>query len=88
MAALGALVAVLVAIQFGRVIGENLTMAHQLSSLHNDIATLQRRSERQHREIARLRDPNGVIPEIHDRLRMVRPNETMIFVSPNPTTTP
>jgi len=83
-AALGLLVAVLVAIQFGRAIGENVAMARQLSSIRADVATLEKRRLQQHREIARLRDPEGAIPEIHDRLRMVRANETIIFVSPVP----
>lgn len=87
-AALGVLVAVLVAVQFGRVIGENLTMARQLTSARSDIAVLEKRREQQRREIVRLRDPEGAIPEIHDRLRMVRPNETIIFVSPAPAATP
>ena len=87
-AALGVLVAVLVAIQFGRVIGENVTMARQLASARADITVLERRREQQHREIARLRDPEGAIPEIHDRPRLVRPNETIIFVSPAPASTP
>jgi cell division protein FtsB len=88
VAALGLLVAVLVAIQFGRVLGENVSMARQLSSIHADVATLEKRRLEQRREIARLRDPEGAIPEIHDRLRMVRANETIIFVSPVPSSAP
>lgn len=87
-ATLGVLVAVLVAIQFGRVIAENVAMMRQLTAVRGDIATLERRSERQRREIARLHDAEGTIPEIHDRLRMVRSNETIIFVSPVPSATP
>ena len=83
-AALGLLVVTLVAIQFARAIGENLTAAHQLSELRSDIAALQRRRDEQLRELRRLRDPQGAIPEIHDRLRLVRPNEALIFVSPQP----
>ncbi len=30
----------------------------------------------------------GAIPEIHDRLRLVRADEAIIFVSPAPSTTP
>ncbi|MGB8520696.1 MAG: septum formation initiator family protein [Candidatus Tumulicola sp.] len=83
-AALGLLVAVLVAIQFGRAIGENVRMARQLSSIRADVATLEKRRLQQRAEIARLRDPEGAVPEIHDRLRMVSKNETIIFVSPVP----
>jgi cell division protein FtsB len=87
-AAVGLLVAVLVAVQFGRVIAENVTMVRQLASVRGDIVALEKRRSQQRREIARLRDPEGTIPEIHDRLRMVRPNETIIFVSPAPTSAP
>ena len=83
-ATLALLVVTVVGIQFARAIGENLTAAHQLSSLRSDIATLERRRDEQQRELRRLRDPQGAIPEIHDRLRLVRPNETLIFVSPQP----
>lgn len=83
-AALGLLVLTLVAIQFARAIGENLTAAHQVSGLRSDIVALQRRRDEQLRELRRLRDPQGAIPEIHDRLRLVRPNEALIFVSPQP----
>lgn len=87
-AALALLVATLVAIQFTRAIGQNLAAVHELSAIHSEIATLQRRRVEQERELRRLRDPQGVIPEIHDRLRLVRPNEALIFVSPQPATLP
>jgi cell division protein FtsB len=87
-AVVGLLVAVLVSVQFGRVIAENVTMVRQLSSVRGDIVALEKRRSQQRREIARLRDPEGAIPEIHDRLRMVRANETIIFVSPAPTSAP
>jgi cell division protein FtsB len=78
------LVVTLVGIQFARAIGENLAAARQLSQLHSDIAALHARRDEQQRELTRLHDPQGAIPEIHDRLRLVRPNETLIFVSPQP----
>jgi cell division protein FtsB len=82
--ALVLLVVTLVAVQFARAIGQNLTAAHELQSVRSDIAALQRRRAEQQLELRRLRDPQGAIPEIHDRLRLVRPNETLIFVSPQP----
>jgi cell division protein FtsB len=82
--AFGLLAATLVVTQFARAIGENLNAARQLSSIRSDIATLERRRDEQQLELRRLRDPQGAIPEIHDRLRLVRPNETLIFVSPQP----
>ena len=84
------LVFVLVGVQFARVIGENVALARDLSSTQSDIAALQARREWQMRELRRLQVPDGAIPEIHDRLKLVKPNEAIIFVSPapSPATTP
>ncbi len=78
------LVFTLVAIQFARVIDENVALAHELSSTQSDITQLQARREWQLRQLRRLEDPQGAIPEIHDRLRLVRSNEAIVFVSPLP----
>jgi septal ring factor EnvC (AmiA/AmiB activator) len=83
-AGIAVLVAGVVAIQFARAIGENVSAARELSSIRTDIAALQKRRDEQQQELRRLRDPQGAIPEIHDRLRLVRPNEALIFVSPQP----
>ena len=82
------LVVALVAVQFARAIGENLAAVHELSSIRLDITGLEKRRDDQQRELRRLRDPQGAIPEIHDRLRLVRPNEAIIFVSPAPSAAP
>ena len=82
--ALALLVVTLVAIQFARAIGENLSAAHELSAIRSDVAALKHRRDEQRSELRRLREPEGTIPEIHDRLRLVRPNEALIFVSPQP----
>lgn len=74
------LVAVLVAIQFGRVLQANYVMSQRLTSIESDVRALQARRRAQLRDLQRLRDPQGAIPEIHDRLRFVRPNEAIIFV--------
>jgi hypothetical protein len=86
--ALAILVVTLVAIQFARAIGENVGAARELSSIRSDVMALERRRDEQQRELRRLRDPQGAVPEIHDRLRLVRPNEALIFVSPQPATSP
>jgi cell division protein FtsB len=83
-AALILLVASLVIVQFARAIGQNVAAARQLSSLRADIASLERQRDEQQRELNRLRDPEGAVPEIHDRLRLVRPNEALVFISPAP----
>ena len=86
-AGIAVLVVALVAVQFARAIGENVVAAGELSSIRADIAALQKRRDEQQSELRRLRDPQGAIPEIHDRLRLVRPNEALIFVSPQPAAT-
>jgi cell division protein FtsB len=83
-AGLSLLVVTLVVIQFARAIGENLAAEHELRAIRADMVSLERRRDEQEQELKRLRDPQGVVPEIHDRLRLVRPNETLIFVSPQP----
>jgi cell division protein FtsB len=88
VAAIGVLIVSLVAVQFARAIGENVAAARQLAAIRADIATLSRRRDEQQQELRRLRDPQGAIPEIHDRLRLVRPNEALIFVSPQPAADP
>ena len=87
-AAVGLLVFTLIAIQFTRAIEQNVALASELSSTQHDIAGLQIRRERQLRELRRLEDPEGAVPEIHERLRLVGPHETMIFVSPAPSARP
>jgi hypothetical protein len=87
-AAVAFLVFTLIGVQFARVIGENVAMASELSGVGTDITALQARHILQLRELRRLRDPDGAVPEIHDRLRLVRPNEAIIFVSPAPSASP
>jgi hypothetical protein len=84
VAALASVVFLLVGIQFARVIGENVAMAHELASVQSDIKVLEARKRTQLRELRRLADPEGAVPEIHDRLRLVGPNEAIVFVKPSP----
>lgn len=78
----------LVGVQFARVIRDNVALARELSSTQTQIGALQARKQWQLRELRRLQDPEGAIPDIHDRLRLVRPNEAIIFVSPAPSSAP
>ncbi len=82
------LLATLVIVQYARAIHQNIVAARQLHALHADIAALQHQRSEQLRQIRRLSDPQGVMPEIHDRLRLVRPGEVVIFVSPAPSHDP
>ena len=81
---LALLIFTLAAIQFIRVAHQNLALKHELASTQSDIAQLEAHREWQLRQLRRLRDPQGAVPEIHDRLRLVRPNEAIVFVSPLP----
>jgi len=74
----------LVSIQFARIIDENIAMAHSLTTVENDVQMLRSRRAMQLREMRRLSDPDGSVPEIHDRLHLVRPNEAIIYLRPSP----
>jgi hypothetical protein len=82
------LIVALVGIQFARAIAENVAMSRKLASIRTQVTTMQKHQASQRAEIRRLQDPLGAIPEIHDRLRLVRANEAIVFVSPAPSTTP
>ena len=82
------LIVSLVGVQFVRVAKANLALARELSFTQDDISDLQQRRSHQIRELRRLQSPEGSIPEIHDRLRLVGPHEAIIFVSPAPSPAP
>ncbi|MDQ6943202.1 MAG: hypothetical protein M3169_11915, partial [Candidatus Eremiobacteraeota bacterium] len=70
----------LIGVQYAHVIGRNVALAHQLHGVEHDIVALKARRERQQREIRRLSDPRGAIPEIHDRLHLVGDKEAIIYL--------
>ena len=72
----------LVSIQFARIVNENIAMAHSLASVDRDIGRLRARQSSEERDIRRLLDPEGAVPEIHDRLHLVRPDEAIIYIRP------
>ncbi len=75
----------MIGVQYSRVIGRNLALAHQLHDVEHDIASLKVRHAHQGREIRRLSDPRGAIPEIHDRLHLVGDKEAIIYLKrPHP----
>ncbi len=69
-----------VGMQYVRIIGKNVGLAQQLSAAQSDVRDLQIKRAEQDREIRRLSDPAGVIPEIHDRLHLVRDHEAIIYL--------
>ncbi len=74
----------LVSIQFARIVNENIAMARSLSSVEQDVDALRRHKRQEERELRRLLDPEGAVPDIHDRLHLVRPNEAIIYIKPAP----
>jgi hypothetical protein len=70
----------LIGVQYARVIGRNLALAHELRDVEHDVIALRARKTQQERDIRRLSDPRGAIPEIHDRLHLVGDKEAIIYL--------
>ena len=70
----------LIGVQYAHVIGRNVALARQLHGVERDIVVLKARRAQQQREIRRLSDPRGAIPEIHDRLHLVGDKEAIIYL--------
>ena len=80
---LGALVVaflVLVATQFTHMLARNIATAGELRAVERDIAVLRSQKVMLERDIRRLSDPHGAIPEIHDRLHLTAPHEAIIYL--------
>lgn len=75
-------IAAMIGVQYARVIGRNLALAHQLHDVQREVAQLKVKRVQQEREIRRLSDPRGAIPEIHDRLHLVGDREAIIYLKP------
>jgi cell division protein FtsB len=70
----------LVGVQYAHVIGRNLALARELHSVERDVVSLRAKQIQQKQQIRRLSDPRGAIPEIHDRLHLVRDKEAIIYL--------
>jgi hypothetical protein len=79
-----AFVAVTILAQYARIIGRNVGYAAELRHVRADIAALEAKRDQQQREIARLSDPRGAIPEIHDRLHLVGDHEAIVYLKKLP----
>jgi hypothetical protein len=77
---IGGVVALMIAAQYVHIVQRNVAYMMQLRDVQNDIATLEAKRIAQQREIARLSDPEGAIPEIHDRLHLVGDHEAIIYL--------
>ena len=73
-----------IGVQYARVIGHNLALANDLHHVEGDVVALRAKRERQQRDIRRLSDPHGAVPEIHDRLHLVGDHEAIIYLKRGP----
>jgi hypothetical protein len=69
-----------IGVQYARLIGRNIALAHELRDVEHDVASLKVKRVQQERDIRRLSDANGAIPEIHDRLHLVGEHEAIIYL--------
>lgn len=77
---IGATFAILITVQYARIVGRNVAYVQQVHDVQRDIVALQQKRDRQLRQIRRLSDPHGAIPEIHDRLHLVGDHESIIYL--------
>jgi hypothetical protein len=70
----------LIGVQYARIIGRNLALAHELRDVQHDVAALRAKRSQQVIDIKRLSDARGAVPEIHDRLHLVGDHEAIIYV--------
>ncbi len=79
-AALFAIVVTLTAVQFTKIIARNVAMMRSLHQIQAEEKALRLRKGQQERELNRLSDPVGSIPEIHDRLHLTTSHEAIIYL--------
>jgi hypothetical protein len=70
----------LIGVQYARVIGRNLALARELRDVERDVVALKVKRTEQERDIRRLSNAQGAIPEIHDRLHLVGDKEAIIYL--------
>ncbi len=66
--------------QYVRIIGRNVALSGELNAARSDVHALEQKEARQQREIQRLSNPLGAIPEIHDKLHLVGDGEAIIYL--------
>lgn len=77
---IGGTFAVLIGVQYARLIERNVGYVQQVRNVEHDVAALQLKRDEQLRQIKRLSDPRGAIPDIHDRLHLVGDHEAIIYL--------
>ena len=70
----------LIGVQYAQIIGRNVALARDLHTAENDLVALRVKHAQQERELKRLSDPRGAIPEIHDRLHLLGDKEAIIYL--------
>jgi hypothetical protein len=78
--AIGATFAVLIGVQYARIIERNVAYVQEVHQVESDVTGLEAKRDEQFRQIRRLQDPAGAIPEIHDRLHLVGDHEAIIYL--------
>lgn len=77
---IGGTFAVLIGVQYARIIERNVDYVQQVRDVERDVVALQTKRDEQLRQIKRLSDPSGSIPDIHDRLHLVGDHEAIIYL--------
>jgi hypothetical protein len=80
IAAIGGTFAVLIGVQYVRIVERNVSYIQQVHDVQSDVTALELKRDEQLRQIKRLSDPRGAIPEIHDRLHLVGDHEAIIYL--------
>ncbi|MBV9102607.1 MAG: hypothetical protein JO060_03395 [Candidatus Eremiobacteraeota bacterium] len=78
--ALALAISAIVFVQCAGLIARNIALSRELAVVRSEVSDLQHKRTEQQRTIRRLHEPAGAVPEIHERLRFVRPKETIIYV--------
>ncbi len=75
---------IVVATQYVRAVQHNVELSRQLAQMRVELAAQEARKNQDLRDIARLSDPRGAIPEIHDKLKLVGPHEAIVYLKSPP----
>ena len=75
-----AAIAIVIVAQYARLVARNVQFVAQLHAMQDGVQHLEARKLIQEQEIRRLSTAEGVMPEIHQHLWMVRPDEELIYV--------
>jgi hypothetical protein len=78
----------LVAVQYESLAVRYLSLRSEVNESRAGIAALQAKLIKQQNDVRRLSDPQGAVPEIHDRLKEFGPDEEMIYLRGVPSPAP